>query len=154
MDENLYSILNYILNEADDAEIKVILEAVKKRADRKVSFASEINPNKIAKDLASQISGQIGGSVDQIRDMVRGFVVNLIKQNAPDIPKEHLEVLLNEWVPDPSQNKKSKKSNIPQDVLKTMIRQFIAYSTETMAPGEQIRLWSPPACGGDQDIGC
>lgn len=141
MDDKLYSVINYVLNEADDAEIKVILEAVKKRADRKISFAPDINPNKIAKNLASQISGQIGGSVDQIRDMVRGFVVNLIKENAPDIPQEHLDILLKEWVPEPSEmQKQPRNSNLAPDVLLTMIRQFVAFSTENMDPGEQIRL--------------
>jgi hypothetical protein len=129
----LPQVLDFILNKADSSELAAVGEAIKRR------MSSGSQGGDMARDMAKTISQQISYSQDAIRDMVRGFVTDLIRKEAPEIPEEDLQELLKAWVPNPDEMVPV-KSNVPPDVLKTMIRQFIEYSTDTMRPTEQIEL--------------
>lgn len=141
----LYQSLEYILNQATDKEIEVIIEAIKKRSEgNRGSVLSGMNVGKMSRNIASSIQDQLSMPLDGIRKMVREMVVKMIKQNVPDIPEEHLEVLLQEWVPEPGQKKPVQAApsapTLPPDVMLTMVKHFTKYSTGAMSPGEQLML--------------
>jgi hypothetical protein len=138
----VYDIVDFILNEATDAEVELIISAVKRRLEDEAHGLDKMNPEKMARQLGSQINQQVGASVDQIRSMVRNFVAEKIKQEAPEISEEQLDQLLKAWVPEPGAGQqRQEKSKIPHDVLLNMIEQFVLYSTGNMSSTEQTKLW-------------
>ncbi|RKX75681.1 MAG: hypothetical protein DRP87_13975 [Spirochaetes bacterium] len=136
MNERLYEIVDFILNEATYGELEVVTAALKKRLRDSDKTPMGVNPEKIAREMASRINQQVGFSVDQIRETVKSLVKDIIKREAPGIPQKDLQSLLEKWVPEHSNG----KSKIPSDALLTMIKQFISYSTGTMPVNEQSNL--------------
>ncbi len=139
--EDLFVIVDAILNKATDADLEVILEAVKRRvkSGSKNSF-SGINPQRLAKESARNISEQMSYSVAGIRKMIQNFAVDVIRKEAPELTEEQIKELLDAWVPDPGSRMESGESHLPPDVLLTMIKQFLSYSSGTMSPSEQVEL--------------
>lgn len=141
MANRVYEIVDYILNEATDPEVEIIISAIKRRLEDAAHGLDKMNPKKLARSVSSQVTEDIGGSIDQIRTMVRGFVAEKIKQQAPEISEGDLEELLKAWVPEPGKGEpRSEKSNLPKDALMTMIKQFLSYSLGTMSATEQAEL--------------
>jgi len=139
--EDLFFIVNAILNDAVDADVEVIIEALKRRAKgRNTGAFRGINPGKLAKESASMINKQMSYSTGTLRTMIRNFAVDLIKKEAPELNEEQISELLEEWIPDDGKQKNKDGTVLPPDVLLTMIKQFLSYSSGTMAPSEQIEL--------------
>ncbi|WP_319562414.1 hypothetical protein [Marispirochaeta sp.] len=137
----IYPILEYILNEADADDLAAIGEALKRREKQK-SFGG-VNIQNIARETGRGIEEQVGASVESIREMIRGYAVQIIKREAPDISDEHLDTLIQSWIPEPRSAKTGQAAGaIPKDALLTMIRQYIAYKTESMDPRELKSLVS------------
>jgi len=160
--KELLAVLNFIVHQASDRDIDAIMQAIQKRSQQKGGGAANgLNFGKMSQNVASQIQNQLSMPKENIRKMVREMVVKMIKQQVPDIPDEHLEVLLNEWAPEPpappssvpdmhqgfvdmriepSQNKALVKGEpLPPDILLTMIKHFIEYNTQSLAP-ESIQM--------------
>ena len=72
--------------------------------------------------------------------MIQNFAVDVIRKEAPELSEEQISQLLDAWVPDPGKRINNDSGNIPSDVLLTMIKQFLAYSSGTMSPSEQVEL--------------
>ena len=150
-EEELYSVVNYILNDATTAEIEVIVAALKKRLSG-TKGPMGLDPAKMAKSVSDNINEHIQQALGQVHQNIRGYVRELIKQEAPDIPEEHLQELVDTWTPDPQGRTKSDKlgdggsaagggsGGLPPDVLLTMIKQFLSYSRGGMTVQEQQRL--------------
>jgi hypothetical protein len=157
-DAELYDIVDYILNRAGDAELEVIIKAVQRRTKDQGKGPMGLNPERMAKTVAHNINEQMGASIDQVRGMVRDFVTDIIRKEAPDISEEHLEALLKEWVPgamggrggsveaEPpgtagreGETEKS-YSGEKKEILLAMIKQFITYSTGAMSVTEKEKL--------------
>ena len=137
MDPELYKVVDFILNSADDGAVEVIIAALKKRGERRVNFAG-VNPDALARQMAHEIQDDMGFSLDNIRGMVRDMVVKVIRKEAPELGEKEVQVLLDAWVPeDPSP---PKLEPLPKDVLLQMIKQFMSYSTGTMSMTELERL--------------
>ena len=157
-DAELYDIVDYILNRAGDAELEVIIKAVQRRTKDQGKGPMGLNPERMAKTVAHNINEQMGGSIDQVRGMVRDFVTDIIRKEAPDISEEHLEALLKEWVPGAmggrggsveagspgtagKEGEKEKSySGEKKEILLAMIKQFITYSTGAMSVTEKEKL--------------
>ena len=140
MDEQLYSVLDYILNHAENREIEVILEAVKKRYERRESSGGMgLSAEDMARETAQQINDQIGLSREQIRGTVRNLAAEIIRKNAPELEESQMKELLKAWVPDPKEAK-PRFAPVPRDALKVMVDQFLRYSGGTMSATEQMRL--------------
>ncbi len=138
--EELFSIVDLILNHSTDSDIEVIMESVKRRAKGRNSGTFRgINPEKLAKESAAVINSQMSYSVDTIRKMIQEFAVGVIQKEAPELSQSQIKELLDSWIPDPSQQRKNTKA-LPQDVELTMIRQLLAYSVGTMSATEQTEL--------------
>jgi len=139
-EEELYTILDYILNKASEKELEVVVAALKKRLEH-VHGAMGVDPTKMAKAVSDNINAQVRSSMEQVHQNVQDFIARLIKQEVPDIPDEHLRVLLETWAPCPGKKPvRERVSNLPRDVLLTMIRQFLSYSLGMMGITEQQKL--------------
>jgi len=139
--ERIYPILDFILNHADREELEAVRQALKRREEQ-VSMGG-LDVQTIAKETGRSIEEQIGGGIDSMRQMIQKFAVDIIKKEAPDISERDLEALISAWIPNPKQQKRSLQSQagkIPNDLLMTMIKQYIAFKTETMDPRELREL--------------
>jgi len=140
--KELESALDFILNRADEAEFEVIEKACqRRRADRAaLSPIGGLGPRAAAHQMAAQIENQMGCSVDSIRGMVKNYVADIIRQNAPEISEKDLNELLEAYTADPGKARK-KTSPYPPEALLSMGRLFIEYSEGRMAPSRQQELW-------------
>ena len=143
--KELESVLDYILNSADEAEFEVIRKACERRATDRSPMAriGGLGPNGAARKMAEEIQGQMGVSLEGVRQTVRGFVEDIIRKNAPEISEEELSDLLTAYIPDPAAAKKqaSPASRLPPEALLGMVRQFVEYAQGAMAPSRQQELW-------------
>lgn len=138
--EDLYLVLDYILNKAAPDELQVIGKALEKRL-RNHSGPS-LNVDSIARTTAKTINDQLTGSIDSMHSMVRNFVVDMIRQNAPNISDKEIDVLLKAWMPserDPAE-RQSAAGNLPADALLSMVRQFVAVAHNQMPALDKARL--------------
>ena len=72
--------------------------------------------------------------------MIQNFAVDVIRKEAPELSDPQIEELLDAWIPDSPGGRGKEKPPLPPDVLLTMIRQFVSYSSGTMPPSEQVEL--------------
>ena len=142
MDRNsLFQVVHFILNEADEEELKVVVEALKRRLGDQAKGPMGLSPEKLGRAMAGKINEQVQESLDSVHDTVQRFIAEMIRKEAPEIPEEDLEALLEEWAPRPGAKPKRRPSpGLPADVLLTMVRQFVDYGRGTMPGGEQKRL--------------
>jgi hypothetical protein len=140
MGDELYPVLDFILNKATDAEIEVLLNAVKRRYERvKEKGAMGISMGSVARETASRVRQQVGFSIDAVRDQVREYVTEIIRKNAPELGEDEIKLLLAEWVPRQDEMKET-ETRLPGDALINMVRQFIEFSTGSLTATEQISL--------------
>jgi hypothetical protein len=140
-DKELYDVVEYILNSAGERELEVIKEALKRRIEKKQHSPMGIDINRIAHESGNALSRELSSSKDYIRNSVKDFVIKTIRAEAPEISNHDLEVLLDQWVPDPGKIKKTENKNqLPSDAVIKMIDQFLRFSTGEMAVGEQAEL--------------
>ena len=137
--KELYNIADFILNKADEKDLDVIEEALKRRRSQKNRFRG-VDINHLAHSTGDAVSRQLSASREQIRGTVTDFVKSIIKQHAPEIGDDELKVLLDEWVPDPEAMKRksvNKEKRLPSDVILKMIDQFLRFSNNEMSLDEQ-----------------
>lgn len=142
--DELFSVIDLILNNSNDNDIEVIMEAIKRRANgRNTGTFRGVNPEKLAKESAALLNSSMSYSVDGVRKMIQEFAVGIIQKEAPELDESQIQDLLESWIPDPSQRKANKnQAPLPQDVLFTMIRQLLAFSVGTMSATEQAELYN------------
>jgi hypothetical protein len=143
--KELESVLDYILNRAEEAEFEVIRKAIERRIADRRSFArvGGIGPLGSAKKMARDIQEQVGFSLDSVRGTVREFVADIIRKNAPEVTEEQLAELLEAYVPDPTKTPARAKpvSRVPPEAMLGMVNQFVEYSEGRMPPSKQRELW-------------
>lgn len=146
MDERLYAVIDYIMNQATSKEIEVIEAAIsRKRQDNKKMGGLNIDPAVMAESMTSQMRDMTKVSLQGMRKMVRQVVVDIIRREAPELDENQIGELLDAWVPDEkSKNKRLKNQssnpNIPNDALLAMVKQFMSFSTGSMAASQQVRM--------------
>ena len=141
--KELYNIADFILNKADEEDLMVVEEALRRRLCQKGRKIGGVDINHLAHTTGETVAKRLSASHEQIRETVTGFVKDMIKQHAPEIRNDELEVLLNEWVPDPKTRKKrsaEKEKQLPKDVILKMIDQFLRFSNGQMSMDEQKEL--------------
>ncbi len=146
--KELESALDYILNRADEGEFEVILKACERRKRDRCLLGKigGLGPAESARRVAAEIQGQMGYSLDGIRTMVKDFVADLIRQNAPDIPEEDLAALLASYIPEPGDPRAGTATGgdaarLPPELLLKMAEQFVEYAQGAMPPSKQRELW-------------
>ena len=140
--ENLRTVLDYILNEASEDEFEAVVKACERRRRDLSLFASigGVNPERAAKNTAQAVEASMGASRDGIRAMIREFVADIIRRNAPEVTEDQLEELLAAYVPEP-QPRKPGDSPIPPDALLAMVKDFTDFSLGLMPPSAQQARW-------------
>jgi hypothetical protein len=120
-------------------ELNRLLEAREKKntGDLK-SRGLNMDVNQLAKNMSRQINEQLGMADINIKKMAKDLVVQMALQHKPDITEKELSALVNQMVPEKKENDISKK--IPPELLKSMIVQFITYSTGSMPEKDQAQL--------------
>lgn len=94
--------------------------------------------NQMARNMSRQINEQLGMADINIKKMARDLVVQMARQHKPDITPKELSQIVRQMVPDRRDSDISGK--IPPEIMKKMIVQFIAYSTNTMTVNESAGL--------------
>jgi hypothetical protein len=135
---DIKQVLDYILNKASDRDIAAIDAALQRRGDRRTGPGG-LDIQGMAQENARNISQQMNVDQGQIRDMVRNFTAQIISKNAPELSEEQVKVILDDTVPSgaPADND---ATDLPVDVLETMIRQFLSFSMNKMSLREQEKL--------------
>ena len=135
--DRLYEILDFILNEADRSELDAVRMALERRLGGSAAKGHlGIDPRGMAEETARSVADQVAWSADYVRSMVRDFAGDIIRKNAPELGDGDVETLLDSWLSDAGPPER----DLPPDLLKTMVKQFIAYSTGIMSASEQIQL--------------
>jgi hypothetical protein len=140
MDPNdpLYTVLDFILNQATTAQLEVIGEALKRRTADSPPGKEGLNPRRMAQRLSRNIVKQLGASLD-VPQIARRIVRDLIKSKEPNIQDREVEVLLDNWLPGTRQPAAPSES-LPPDALATMVATFLASERGTLCLEESRDL--------------
>lgn len=138
-EKKLHAVIDFILNQADEREIEAISASLKRRQED-IKFPGPQNIGKMAQNMASSINRQVESSVGQVHDIVKGAVADIIRKEAPELSEKQVEQLLQAWIPGEGEQQTSPGRVLPGDVLLTMIKQFVKYSTGSMSVAEQSSL--------------
>jgi len=142
----LVQALEYILNRCDERDIEVIAGAVVRRRRELAMFGGKSsipNPGNMAKEMSSQIN--LDGAMDGLRKQIRDYAVRIIKQEAPELSEDQIEMLTRNWIPgerNSKKNRSSEGSTLPRNVLASMIDQFVSFSQGQMEAEEDQALRS------------
>jgi hypothetical protein len=103
--EELYKLVDTILNRADRDDLEVIRAALKRRDEEAEAHKGyggmEISPKQLAEGSARSIAEQMSYSRDTLRNMIKNFAVDIIRKEAPELSDAQVRELLHAWIPDP-----------------------------------------------------
>ena len=143
--------LDYILNRAALREIDA-LEAAVERRRRELSAETgvfSLDPERAAKEMTSSVQSSIERTMDAVRDTFRGFALDLLDKETPELSPSEKEKLVDAWIPkkdEPSFPLAASLANggkvngIPCDMMREMALQFAAYSLGRMPAEEENAL--------------
>lgn len=117
---------------------RLLKSGERKRPGNPAMRGLNVDVSSLARDMSRQINQQLGMADINIKKMAKDLVVQMALQHKPDITQKELAAIVNQMVPDKKENDIFKK--IPPDVLKSMIVQFVTYSTGSMSEKEQAGL--------------
>jgi hypothetical protein len=142
VDKDLYRTVDYILNKASSKDLEVIKAALERRERDNRSRVSAGNIRGMARDLAGSVAEQLG-SMGDVKETTLRYVREMVRRTLPDMPEEHLELLLEEWAPD--RKAQVAEENLPRDMVRSMVVQFLDYSLGRMSEAHKAELqgdWS------------
>ncbi|MEQ8351722.1 MAG: hypothetical protein RH862_09580 [Leptospiraceae bacterium] len=152
--EELVYVIDFILNRADPEALEAVRLALERKgAAQSPRFTGPLGGTGMTSDqgdvmdiqrIAKKYAEELQSSIDiDVPGMSRRLVRNMIKTHEPSIPPEHLDALVEHFVPDP--NRPAPGSQIPHDVLVSMLRQFVDYSIGRMKDRElkELKAASP-----------
>ena len=117
-------------------ELNRLLKSRKMNDNKLVRQGLNIDIKKSAKIMTGEITKQLGMTEKSIKKMARDVVAQMVLQYKPDITNRELTAIVSHMVPESS----NKTEKIPKELLKTMIIQFISYSTGNMTEKEKAQL--------------
>ncbi|WP_020614096.1 hypothetical protein [Sediminispirochaeta bajacaliforniensis] len=146
--EELYQVIDAILNHASLAELEVIEKAIERRRGADDGGLFGFAPGRLAEEMATGMNEQLAGSREMIRKTVVEFVEKMIRSEAPELTERQIEELMAAWMPHSSSSSQREKASprksadkgnsIPSQMLETMVRQFVDYSLGLM-DSRQVR---------------
>ena len=148
-DAALMQALDYILNRASLGEIDAIEAAVERRRrelSRKTGLFS-LDPECAAKEMTGAVQSSIDRTMDAVRETFRGFALDLLDKEAPELSRLEKEKLVESWIPQGGARSSAvslaqggKVGGIPCAMMREMAMQFAAFSTGRMPPEEDAAL--------------
>lgn len=138
MHENpqLMAVLEFILHRATPAELETIAAALQRRGN---ATAGGMNFGDMAATMTRGLSDRFK-MPDNVNQITRNMVKSMIRQHEPNIPEEQLEILLDQWVPDPEKIKEGQVSKYPPEAIYSMAEQFVQYGIGNMPEKEAAEL--------------
>ena len=142
--EEMFKVLDYILNRSNPEELEVIRKAIERRMKDLRRGIAGVNIREEIQKTASSIQNQFG-NFSELNEMIRKFVRDIIKQQEPDMTEDQLSSLLEEIAPDRSRQRErgevsSRRTGLPQEVIDSMVIQFVDYSLGRMSPADKAEL--------------
>ncbi|MFA5518327.1 MAG: hypothetical protein WDA74_03650 [Spirochaetota bacterium] len=134
-DDEAKKILNDFLKTASPHEIKELYRLLDERKKSRVGV--KVDVQNLAKTMSKQIEEQLGISALNTKRMARNMVIQMARKYKPEITDRELAQIANNMVPE---RKPESSIKIPADILKTMVMQFIAYSSGNISASEKRNL--------------
>jgi hypothetical protein len=131
----LVGVLDYILNRCDEHSIEAVAAAVVRRRRQLTMFGGALNlpdSRRMAQEISAGID--IGGAIKDLKASVRDMTLRVIRQEAPELSDEQVRELAEAWMPEGG------RKGMPEELLRSMIDQFVAFSQGTMDGGEDREL--------------
>ena len=116
--------LNRLLKSRENSDNKLIRQGL------------NIDIKNSAKLMAGEINKQLGLTEKSVKKTARSIVAQMVLQYKPDISDAELTAIVNQMV----QGSSNKTEKIPNELLKTMIMQFISYSSGKMTEKEKAQF--------------
>ena len=148
--QELVKTLDYILNRCTEKDIEAVAAAVGRRRRDIAMFGSmpvAPDPRRLAAELTAQLN--IEGNIESLKNSVRDYAIRIIKQQAPDLTEAQIERLTSAWIPEKQSAAGKKRTgaspaeqSIPQDLLVSMIDNFVSFSLGRMEEEEDRALRS------------
>jgi len=147
--QELVRALDFILNRCNERDIEAVAAAVvRRRRDIAMHGSMPVAPDakSLAKELTSQLN--IDGNIEGLKKSVRDYAIRIIRQEAPDLTDAQIEQLTSAWIPDKKggggkyTGGSSSGTGVPNDLLASMIDQFISFSLGRMEEEEDRALRS------------
>ncbi|NLM01492.1 MAG: hypothetical protein GX220_08590 [Treponema sp.] len=153
--EELLSILDYILNRCPSDALNAIDSAVKRR--RADLSGTSINPEKFAKTISKTVNESIAVGIKSMQNSIKNMAYNLIKKDSPDLNEEEIDKIVQMMVPNVFEKKPSvaaeflergeslldnegRVNGFPVDAMREMVVAFVNYSFGTLRPDEDRAL--------------
>ena len=127
--------LDAFLKTASSDEIKELYRLLDEREKR--GRGVQVDVQNLARTMSKQIQEQLGMASLNTKKMARNMVVQMARKYKPDITDKELAHIVNNMVPE---KKSSSSAKIPADILKTMVIQFVTYSSGEMSVSEKKKL--------------
>jgi len=136
---NLERVLDFILNHAKPSELEIIEEALQRRSNHLPKGGIDgLDFQKMAREMTKEFATRFSPS--DVHGMTRRLVTNMILEQMPQISAPELEVLLDQWVPDPTKQSRGREGELPGDLVFSMVHQFVSYSLGRMPEAELREL--------------
>jgi hypothetical protein len=134
-DPGLLQALDYILNHSNEAAIDALAEAVvRRRRDLSVFnvMGGMPDPQRMAKEITEKINTGVGGGIETMRRSVQEMIIKILREHAPELNDKQINELCRAWLPDAPGTGKNSGSELPSDLLLSMIEQFVSFSRGEM----------------------
>ena len=134
-DPELLQALDYILNRSNVSTLEVLSEAVVRRRRNLSVFnvmGGTSDPQGMAKQVTERINTGINSGIENMRQSIREMIVRIISENAPELTDSQIDILCEAWLPETTSAGRKGQGVIPNDMLLSMIDQFISFSNGTM----------------------
>ena len=96
------------------------------------------DPDRMTKEITEKINAGINNGIEGMKTSVREMIVRIIKEHEPGLSESQIDELCNAWMP--SAGDTGKKENLPNDVILSMIEQYITFSNGTMPESVDQKL--------------
>lgn len=136
--------LDFILNRCNERDIEVVAAAVLRRRKDIAMYGSmpvAPDPRRLAEEMTAQLN--IEGNIEGLKNSIRDYTIRIIRQQAPELTDAQIEELTRSWIPGkPGTQKQSRTSadSVPQNLLASMIDQFVSFSLGRMEEEEDLAL--------------
>ena len=150
--QELVKTLDYILNRCNERDIEAVAAAIIRRRRDIAMFGSmpvAPDPHRLAEELSSQLN--IEGNIEGLKNSVRDYAIRIIKQTAPELTDKQIDELTSAWIPERKGSSgarsgrkraagSSPDQSMPQDLLASMVDQFVSFSLGRMEEEEDKAL--------------
>lgn len=135
VNDDAKKILDEFLKTASPDEVKELSRLLEER--EKTGVGGIGNVQNLAKTMSRQIEEQLGTANLNTRKMAKDMVVQMARKYKPEITDRELAQIVKNMVPE---KKPESAVKIPGDILKTMVIQFVSYSSGSMSVSEKRNL--------------